>query len=152
MPLFSPLHRPPGSRRPHRTFVTLSNIYLHLSYDNSLMHRAPGTTRSLASGPGPGRANWTERNRTLWNRAERSRLGRSQARPGNVNVRTNLCPMSFKGAVAVKATAVRSHRPVRESLLRHRPSSFELVSVIRKRSYQSFRRNYTRESGSQRLG
>lgn len=54
-----------------------------------------GSGRSLWARPEP---NWTLGNR----------LGRYQARPGNVNVRTNLCPMSFKGAVAVKATAVRS--------------------------------------------
>lgn len=78
-----------------RTFsFALSNIYLHLSYNNSLMHWMPGT------GSHPyARTRTSTSTHTLGNR--------SRARPGNVNVRTNLCPLSFNGAVAVKATAVR---------------------------------------------
>lgn len=111
------------------TFGPLLNIYLHFSYNNSLMHRAPGTTRFLFSPPtGWGRS-----------RAELNRLGRWRARPGNVNVRTNLCPMSFKGAVAVKATAVRSL-----SASELRPAKLSSTSHFQfrtwpKPSYQSFR-------------
>ncbi|XP_033164348.1 uncharacterized protein LOC117143672 [Drosophila mauritiana] len=117
------MRRGPGQKRPPDGWAGW------FSYNNSLMHRAPGTTRFLFSPP------------TGWGRsgAELNRLGRWRARPGNVNVRTNLCPMSFKGAVAVKATAVRSL-----SANELRPAELSSTSHFQfrtwpKPSYQSFR-------------